>query len=107
MDRSKKEHVVAELQEKLKNVKLAILADYSGLNVEKITELRNKLRESGAEFRVIKNTLFKIASKDTDFSMFDDHLEGPLGLIMNFENVVEPTKTLVDFARKNEELDLR
>ncbi len=107
MDRSKKEQIVAELQGKLKDVKLAILADYSGLNVEKITDLRNELRKSDAEFRVIKNTLFKIASKDTDFRLFDDYLKGPLALIMNFGDVVESTKTLVNFARKNEELELK
>jgi len=107
LDRSKKEQIVAELQGKLKDVKLAILADYSGLNVEKITDLRNELRKSDAEFRVIKNTLFKIASKDTDFRLFDDYLKGPLALIMNFGDVVESTKTLVNFARKNEELELK
>ena len=107
MDRSKKEQIVAELQGKLKDVKLAVLTGYSGLNVEKVTDLRNELRKSDAEFRVIKNTLFKIASKDTDFRLFDDHLQGPLALIMNFGDVVESTKKLVAFARKNEELELK
>lgn len=107
MDRSRKEQVVAELQEKLKDVKLAILADYSGLNVLKITELRNELRKSDAEIRVIKNTLFKLASKDLEFNLFDDHLKGPLALIMNFGDVVEPTKVLVDFAKKNAALELK
>ena len=107
MDRSKKEQIVAELQEKLKDVKLAILADYSGMNVAKITELRHELRKSDAEFRVIKNTLFKIASKDTDFSLLDEYLKGPVALVMDFGDVVKPTKVLVDFARKNEELELK
>jgi large subunit ribosomal protein L10 len=88
-------------------VKLAVLAGYSGLNVEKVTDLRNELRKSDAEFRVIKNTLFKIASKDTDFRLFDDHLQGPLALIVNFGDGVESTKKLVAFARKNEELELK
>ena len=107
MDRSRKEQVVAELQEKLKGVKLAILVDYSGLNVTKITALRNELRKSDAEIRVIKNTLFKLASKDLEFNLFDDHLKGPLALIMNFGDVVEPTKVLVDFAKKNAALELK
>jgi large subunit ribosomal protein L10 len=107
LDRSKKEHVVAELQEKLKDVKLAILADYSGLDVEKITALRNDLRKSGAEVRVIKNTLFKIAAQDTDYRLLDDYLVGPLAVIMNFDDVVEPTKALVNFAKKNEKLELK
>ena len=107
MDRSKKEQVVAELQETLKDVKLAILADYSGLNVVKITELRNELRKSDAEFRVIKNTLFKIAVQDTEFGVFDDHLAGPLAVVMNFGDVVAPTKALIDFAKKNSQLEIK
>lgn len=107
MNRSKKEQVVAELQERLKDVKLAILADYSGLNVAKITELRNELRKSDAELRVIKNTLFKIAAQDTGFSVLDGHLTGPLAVVMNFGDVVAPTKALVDFAKKNAQLEIK
>lgn len=107
MDRSKKEQVVAELQETLKDVKLAILADYSGLNVVKITELRNELRKSDAEFRVIKNTLFKIAVQDTEFGVFDNYLAGPLAVVMNFGDVIAPTKALIDFAKKNSQLEIK
>lgn len=107
MERSKKEQVVVELQERLKNVKLAILADYSGLNVAKITELRNDLRKSDAEVRVIKNTLFKIAAQDTGFSVFDNYLTGPLAVVMNFGDVVAPTKALVEFAKKNAQLEIK
>lgn len=107
MERSKKEQVVAELQEKLKDVKMAVLADYSGLNVAKITELRNELRKSNAELRVVKNTLFRLASKDTEYKLFDEHLKGPVALMMSFGDVVAPTKALVDFAKKNEKMELR
>jgi len=107
LERSKKEQVVAELQEKLKDVKMAVLADYSGLNVAKITELRNELRKSNAELRVVKNTLFRLASKDTEYKLFDEHLKGPVALMMSFGDVVAPTKALVDFAKKNEKMELR
>jgi large subunit ribosomal protein L10 len=107
LDRSTKEQVVAELQERLKDVKLAILAGYSGLNVAKVTELRNELRKTDAEFRVIKNTLFKIAAHDTEFSLFDDYLAGPLAVVMNFGDVVAPTKALVEFAKKNAQLEIK
>ena len=107
MNRSKKEQVVAELQERLKNVKLAILADYSGLNVAKITELRNELRKSDAELSVVKNTLFRIAAQDTGFSVLDNHLAGPLAVVMNFGDVVAPTKALIDFAKKNAQLEIK
>jgi large subunit ribosomal protein L10 len=107
LDRKTKEQVVAELQEKLKDVKLAVLANYSGMSVAKITALRNDLRKSGTEIRVIKNTLLRIASKDTDFVVLDNHLKGPLALILGYGDAVESSKALVDFAKKNAELEIK
>lgn len=107
MDRTTKEQVVAELHGKLQNVKLAVLANYSGMSVAKITALRNDLRKSGTEIRVIKNTLLRIASKDTDFAALDDHLKGPVALVLSYGDAVESSKALVDFAKKNAELEIK
>jgi len=107
LDRSTKERVVSELHDKLKDTKLAILADYSGMNVVQITELRNELRGRDSEMKVVKNNLLRIASKDTDFSSLDDYLAGPLAIIMNFGDVIEPTKVLVGFAKKNAALEVK
>lgn len=106
MNKSAKERVVAELHKKLKDVKLAVLADYSGIKVKEITDLRNELRKAESEFRVVKNNLLSIALKDTDFLPLDDHLKGPRALMMNFGDVVEPTKVLVEFAKKNDKLEI-
>lgn len=107
MDRKTKENVVAELHEKLKGVKLAVLANYSGMSVAKITALRNELRKSGTEMRVVKNTLLRIASKDTDFVILDDYLKGPIAVVLSYGDAAESTKALIDFAKKNAELDIK
>lgn len=107
MDRKTKEQVAADLHEKLKVAKLAILAGYSGMNVEKITTLRNALRKSETELKVVKNTLLRIASKDTSVSVLDGYLKGPLVMALNKGDVVESTKVLVEFAKKNAELDIK
>lgn len=106
MNKSAKEQIVAELHEKLKDVKLAVLADYSGIKVKDITDLRNNLRKAESEFKVVKNNLLSIALKDTEFLPLDDHLKGPKALMMNFGDVVEPTKILVEFAKKNDKLEI-
>ena len=106
MNRSAKEQVVAELRKKLKDVNLAILADYSGITVKDITGLRSELRKENSEFRVVKNNLLSIALKDTEFSPLDDHLNGPRALMMNFGDVVEPARILVEFAKKNDRLEI-
>lgn len=107
MDRETKKRVVADLHDKLKNVKLAVLVDYSGMNVEKISALRNELRGSETEFRVAKNTLLRIASKGTDFDVLEEHIRGPLAIVMGYGDEVEPTKILVDFAEQNEAVEIK
>ena len=106
MNRSTKENVVTELHKKLKNVNLAILADYSGIKVKDITDLRNKLRKADSELKVVKNNLLSIALQDTEFTLLDNHLKGPRALMMNFGDVVEPTRILVEFAKKNDRLEI-
>jgi len=107
LDRKTKELVVQELHEKLKDFNLAVLAHYSGLNVEKLTVLRSSLRKANTELRVVKNTLLKIASKKTDLGLLDEYLKGPIAIVLNRSDVVETAKVLVDFARKNAELEIK
>jgi large subunit ribosomal protein L10 len=107
LDRKTKELVVQELNEKLKDFHLAVLAHYSGLNVEKLTTLRNALRKTDAELRVVKNTLLKIAAKQTDLSLLQDHFKGPVALALNRRDAVETAKVLIDFAKKNAELEIK
>ncbi|OIP93371.1 MAG: 50S ribosomal protein L10 [Syntrophaceae bacterium CG2_30_49_12] len=107
MDRSTKERVVVELQEKIKDLRLAILANYRNLTVEKMTALRNALRKTNTNLMVVKNTLLRIASKDTNFHELEEYFKGPLTIALSHDDVVEPTKLLVDFAKKNAELEIK
>lgn len=107
MDRKTKEQVVAELHEKLKHFNLAVLTNCSGMNVGKITNLRNALRKTDTELRVVKNTLLRIASKETDLTGLQEHFKGPLAIALNYSDVVETAKVLIDFAKKNAELEIR
>lgn len=107
MDRRTKELLVAELHEKLKNAKLAVLASFSGMNVEKTTALRNALRKSETEFEVVKNTLLRIASQDTGLMVLEKYFRGPTAVALNRGDVVEPSKVLVEFAKKNAELEIK
>lgn len=107
MDRRTKEHVAVELHEKVKSFKLAVLANFSGMDVAKMTTLRNDLRKSNAELKVVKNTLLRIASRDTSLEALQADFKGPLALILGYGDPVEPSKILSDFAKKNAELDLK
>jgi large subunit ribosomal protein L10 len=107
LDRKEKEQVVAELHEKLKGFKLAVLTGYSGMDVARITALRVALRKSGTDMRIVKNTLLRIASQGTDFSAMNEHIKGPLALVLTDKDVVETVKVLVEFAKKNSEMEIR
>jgi len=106
LDRKTKELVAQELHEKLKDFNLAVLTYYSGLNVEKLTALRNTLRKTDTELRVVKNTLLTIASKETDLNLLQDQFKGPIAIALNRSDVVETAKVLVDFAKKNAEFEI-
>ncbi|MEN6332479.1 MAG: 50S ribosomal protein L10 [Smithella sp.] len=107
MDRRTKEQVVSELQVKLKEANLGILTSFSKINVEKMETLRRALRKSNAELKVVKNTLLNIAAKDTAFSILADHFKWPIAVVLSYKDPVEPTKALIDFAKKNPELEIK
>ncbi len=107
MDRKTKEQVVSELHEKLKEAKLGVLTSFGGMNVLKMEALRNALRKSSAEVKVVKNTLLGIASKETDFSVLAEHFQWPIAMVLGYKDPVEPTKVLIEFAKKNPELEIK
>jgi large subunit ribosomal protein L10 len=107
LDRRTKEQIVSELQGKLKEAKLGVLTSFSGMNVEKMEALRNALRKSDAELKVVKNTLLGIASKETNFSVLADHFKWPVAVVLSHKDPVGPTKVLIDFAKKNPELEIK
>jgi len=107
LDRRTKEQIVSELQGKLREAKLGVLTSFSGMNVAKMEALRNALRKSNAELKVVKNTLLGIASKETDFSILADHFKWPVAVVLSHKDPVGPTKVLIDFAKKNPELEIK
>ncbi|MBN1363311.1 MAG: 50S ribosomal protein L10 [Syntrophaceae bacterium] len=107
MDRETKGKIISELQKKLKKANLGVLTSFSGMNVEKMEALRNELRKSNAEWKVVKNTLLRIASDGTDFSILADHFKWPVAVVLSYEDPVAPAKVLIDFAKKNPELEIK
>ncbi len=107
MDRRTKEQIVSELQEKLKQARLGVLTNFNAMNVEKMESLRNALRKNDAELKVVKNTLLGIASKETDFKVLADHFKFPVAMVLSYKDPVAPTKALIEFAKKNQELDIK
>lgn len=98
---------VADLVETIKAAQTGILVDYRGLNVEEDTALRNKLREAGVQYFVVKNTLLRLATKELGLEALDEILHGPTALAVSAEDAVAPAKVIADFAKENEKLEIK
>ena len=96
-----KQAVVAEVAAKLAGAQAVIVAEYRGLDVGRVTQLRAKARKSGLYLRVLKNTLARRAVKGTPFESLSDQMVGPLMYGITADPVAG-AKVLSEFARENE-----
>jgi len=102
-----KKAVVAEVAEVASQAHSAIAAEYSGLSVASMTELRSRARNSGVYLRVVRNTLARRAVQDTEFECLGEHLKGPLILAFSQEDPGAAARVMKDFAKEQDKLVIR
>lgn len=98
---------VSEMREKFEAAQSVVIADYRGLTVAEVTDLRNQLRDAGVEYRVYKNTLLKIAAREAGVEGLDDIFKGPTAVAFGVDDPVAPAKVLNSFAKKHESLEIK
>ena len=103
VNREEKAELIGELKGVFDSTSLVVMTHYSGLNVQDMTDLRNKVREAGASFKVTKNRLAKIALEGTQYSGLADAFKGPTA-IAHSDDPVAAAKAAVEFAKKNDKL---
>ncbi len=103
MDRLQKQNAVTELKEVFTSATTVIVTHYRGMSVGEVSELRTAAKQNGANVKVTKNTLAKIASNDTSFEGLKDYFTGPTAISYS-EDAVAAAKVVVDFAKDNEKL---
>jgi len=107
MPNAQKEQTVSELRAIVAKSKGAILTDYRGLTVAEVTNLRKKLRDADAEYHIVKNTLFKIALGGEVAPDLEKLLAGPTAIAFVHNDVVAPTKAMLDFLRDLRKPDIK
>jgi large subunit ribosomal protein L10 len=107
MLKQRKEEIVSSLTEELGGVTAMIVADPTGLTVAEMKDLRNRLRPSGAQFRVAKNTLARIAAREAGREELVALLVGPTAITLVTGDPAAAAKTLSDFGRTSRKLELR
>ncbi len=109
LKREEKEEFVGWMNQALREVPSVVMADYRGLTVAKMNELRGECRKAEVKFKVVKNTLTKRACADTPMEVLAQHLEGPTALAWHGEDPGAPAKVLTEFAKRkgNEALEIK
>ena len=102
---NQKASVVSEIKDKFQNAKSVVVFDYRGLSVSEVTELRKKLKEVGADYKVYKNTLTKRALDELKIDL-DEYLSGPNAITFGSDEL-SIVKILNDFAKNHDVLELK
>ena len=105
MDRSQKADLVAELKNVFNETSVVVITRNLGLSVAQSTDLRLKMRDAGAQFKVAKNRLAKIALEGTKYGSIGDMLTGPTALATSIDPVAA-AKVAVEFAKTNDRLEI-
>lgn len=107
MPTPEKQVEIDSLVDGLGRAKLAVLTDYRGLKVSDLQGFRSTLRPMNAEFRVAKNTLTRIAAAQVGIEGLEAVLDGPLAIVLAYDDIVAPAKAVTDFVRTSRVLTVK
>lgn len=100
MNKTEKQSLVGELNDKFSRTACAIVTEYRGMTVEEISNLRSELRKVSVDYKISKNTLAKLAAKGTGVEGLSGYLEGPTALALSYQDPVAVAKVLTEFVKK-------
>jgi large subunit ribosomal protein L10 len=108
MLRTEKQTNIAEIQSRFERMVSAVFVDFKGLDVASVTTLRDRLRAAGIDYKVVKNTLTRLAVKDNSWARdLDDTLTGPTAIAWSYEEPGAAAKVLKAFQRENDKLKVK
>jgi large subunit ribosomal protein L10 len=100
VNRTEKQDIAANLRAKLARSQMAVLCDFRGMKVEEVNRLRTELYKEAVEYRVVKNTLARLAMQGTPMlPALEPHLEGPTAIAFTAEDPIAPAKVLTKLAK--------
>ena len=105
VSRAKKQETLEQLKTSFSDASIVVLVHNNGLTVTEVSDLRRKVRAAGAKYKVAKNTLTKLAIKDTGFAGLDAMLSGPTAMTFS-KDPVGAAKAIVQFANTNDKIEI-
>ncbi len=107
LTRAQKVEIVKNLKEKFLSCEGVFVTTFKGFTVAESNEIRKMIREKGGEFKVVKNTLIRLASQETPAQLVNDYIEGPTALVIAYQDPVEIAKVLNKFIKNHSSLKLK
>ncbi len=107
MNRAEKERVVVDFSKKIEGLQAIVLANYRGLNVEQINNLRRRLKEDRISFHVVKNTLMRLVFKGTELEKINNYFEGPTAVAISYGDPTTLAKTLSEFIKNQPTFEVK
>src|SRR2546421_12605831 len=103
MQRNEKQELIGTLHEKMSKAAIAIAVGYKNIDAQATVKLRKTFRDNKIDYKVVKNTLARLAAKGTALEKFTQDLNGPNAIILGYDDVVAPAKVLRDVLREQGE----
>lgn len=108
MNRSEKEQIIAAVKQRAERAKSMFFADFTGITVEQVSELRREFRKSNVEYQVVKNTLARKALAEmVGYDTVAGHLHEPTAIAFGFDDPVAPARIIRKFREKNDKLRVK
>lgn len=107
LTRKDKKALVEGVRERFEKARATFLSDYTGVKAEEMTGLRRTLKKADSEFKIVRNTLARLAVKGTGYDFLCEHFQGPVAITFSYNDAVMTAKTLTEFARTNPNLRLK
>ena len=107
LTRSQKEARVEELKKQFTSKSTVLVGDFTGMDVATATEMRRKMREASVEYRVVKNSLAKLAMEEAGFGALTEHMTGPNGFVMTDGDAAVAAKIMVEFEKTKKTPQIR
>ena len=107
ISKEKKQELVKSYAEEFSRSQAAFLTDYRGLPVTELNRLRNRMREAGSGYHVVKNRLVKLALREAGLPVPEELLQGPTAIGFCYEDVIAPAKVLTDYAKDSKVLTIK
>jgi large subunit ribosomal protein L10 len=101
MSREKKTEIIGSLQELFSRCSIAVLTDYRGQSANEMTQLRRRLKETGVEYKVVKNTLARFAAQRSGREDLLGFLDGPVAIAFGYDDITGPAKALATYIEES------